>query len=717
MKYFKAFSDWLKRFFGVQKDGNDSEKVKDNPTPSGVDNEESERDETNAEEEKQEAKQNAVETEPTPSVDDEENGGEQNETKPEEKPETQNAVEPQPTLPVDDDNGSEQNEANAEKEKQEAQNAVESEPTPTVVDHEENDGDSKIQARNQGTNKSRNSRGNVNEPRNIGGRRGTSLEPPKSSEKERKQTEYAPAAELVCRERGRIWEVALLIPPERSAASVELNGTPLEPVDGNYPISSCSGAVSVKYEDGKEETIEMGGNGSPMFFKMGGNWSGKGVCIRGPRCGYIVALAPSEWTRIGDSSIDQEPCAVDGYSANFFYIGDDENPAGFEEFPFQSAEGGFELNGAKIHDDSDDGDLYIGDEPPTIEADDNIVCLRVGPEDGERDSGWKGSNFKPAEKTLSDILNGRERGRFYVRAYVKGSIRAVDSDQFRYCKDLREIQVNGERYTGGALITPGGEGHMPVKLEFIGKEGARIRLRLKGGNGYAQAQADGSVFIEPNKQRDETVWILGEGANEVEIGIHLPRVWWKLDGGGWTDKPISMTRQEFYEKRESKLTVSLPYFVEDVHAGFNGDLNRKIPVVKEKEEGRPRAFKHGKARFPLLNFVDYSEIAKPLPADALLQIRCSDHAIDLIRVAKDEPKKKLDNPDRCVQHMIRRNDGFSRRELQGADLSRDDALRLGCRVDRRRKSCHQHNIDFLKQKERVRDASTACDRDVGRENP
>lgn len=44
----------------------------------------------------------------------------------------------------------------------------------------------------------------------------------------------------------------------------------------------------------------------------------------------------------------------------------------------------------------------------------------------------------------------------------------------------------------------------------------------------------------------------------------------------------------------------------------------------------------------------------------------------------------------------RTGQGFSAKELQGAGVSKQKAQKMGLRIDIRRKSCHQENINTIK---------------------
>ena len=123
---------------------------------------------------------------------------------------------------------------------------------------------------------------------------------------------------------------------------------------------------------------------------------------------------------------------------------------------------GFELIGASVFDDSEAGVLYVGD-PPELCPTPDVVWVRVGRDEQRAD--WKGTNFSPAERSVADVLHGRQ-GRFYVRVY-DADVRLLDSSQFRYLRDLREIRVNGEPYTANTLLVPSPAGHARTEVSLL----------------------------------------------------------------------------------------------------------------------------------------------------------------------------------------------------------------------------------------------------------
>ena len=65
------------------------------------------------------------------------------------------------------------------------------------------------------------------------------------------------------------------------------------------------------------------------------------------------------------------------------------------------------------------------------------------------------------------------QGRFFVRVY--DDARLLDSGEFRYLRNLKEIRVNGEPYTEHTILVPASTGHPPTKVRFIGFDGATVR--------------------------------------------------------------------------------------------------------------------------------------------------------------------------------------------------------------------------------------------------
>ena len=158
---------------------------------------------------------------------------------------------------------------------------------------------------------------------------------------------------------------------------------------------------------------------------------------------------------------------------------------------------GFTLCGERVFDDFEDSELFVGD-PPRLKPTQGIVWARVGE---EKEDGWRGENFKPADASLGDVLNGRQ-GRFYLRVY-DDKTQLVDSGEFRCCKALQEIRVNGKPYSRAMLLAPSPDGHATTTLQFVGVDRASIRPGPNNNNPYAIIREDGSIEVAPYPDGDE----------------------------------------------------------------------------------------------------------------------------------------------------------------------------------------------------------------------
>ena len=267
---------------------------------------------------------------------------------------------------------------------------------------------------------------------------------------------------------------------------------------------------------------------------------------------------------------------------------------GFEEYQDLPTKSGFTLRGTKVLDESDDGDLFVST-PPRINVESGIIWTRVGE---EQQDGWRGENFNPAEKSLEDVLEGRQ-GRFFLRGYDETGMR--DSEAFRYFAGLCEIRVNGKPYEYNLLLTPSLHGHRQTALQFVDRDGTTIHPELGNDNSHATLGANGFVTIAPDAGGDKVVCGLGSGANKTEVVINLPRVWWRIirhdsDSVVWTDKPIRMSRDEYREDQDADLLIRLPKHVGKIQVGFGEVLDQIFP--SERHDG------WAYVTVPLESFVD-----------------------------------------------------------------------------------------------------------------
>ena len=537
-------------------------------------------------------------------------------------------------------------------------------------------------------------------PRNIGGRRSRPRDPSAGPSRGGVGA-FTPKPELICRERrgSQDWEVILSVPEEREVGGVLHNGTPLLGEAGEYRPPSFSGVLVVVYADGSSEEVPLIGDTPFIIFKLRSEWQGDGRRTRAITRGHFIVIAPTEWTRTGHPPVEAAGCVDARYTAHFFFNqpgGGTGGVGGFEESALPTAEAGYALQGTRVHDDSESGDMFVGD-APTLEPASGIVWARVG-EEAQR--GWMGQSFRPAEETLPDVLGGRQ-GRFYVRVYDE-STALVDSGEFRYSTNLREIRVNGEPYSADMLLAPAPEGHSPASLSFVGVHGAAVSAELMVANDHVTVAAGGVVTAAPHPKADETTWSLNPGGPDVVIS--LPRIWWRMVGPDvnacdWCDEAISMTRDEFRAEMEAEIEIRLPSRIRQVRAGF--DLSNDPAQAYPAEEP-----------LPLAAFVDYEEIDRPSTEDVYLRIRCAEVEIELLHVLPDppipEPEAPTESkPRQSLQRQypyvnrpdgsLRRGRGFSHRELQAAEMTPADAALMSIPVDGRRRSVHSANIDTLNE--------------------
>ena len=549
-------------------------------------------------------------------------------------------------------------------------------------------------------------------PREIPGRRSPSSRPVEPSEPRSAKT-FVPKAELVCREPAGSWrwEVLLTVPEERGVECVRHDGVELSAENGEYRLPSFPGNLVVEYTDGTRDEMPLGGD-DPLIFKLPNGWRGYGRKTPGITRGHFIVFAPGGWTRTGTPPLEPANCVDANYTAHYFFVEpDDETTSvgGFEECDVHLAKAGFALDGKRLYDDSGDGDLFV-DDVPTLEPAPGIVWVRVGEE--ARD-GWKGESSRLAERTLGDVLGGRQ-GRFFVRVYDE-SVDLVDSGDFRYCAELREIRVDGRPYSPDTLMTPSSDGHSPTTLQFVAADGQALQHVPKAAQPHVTMAADGVATIAPHPDADETTWTLGAGSGP-DVVIRLPRIWWRpvardSGPGDWQDRALDMSRDQFREQSyaDAAIEVRVPASVKAVSAGF--ELPGQSFGADNAEGGLRRA------TLPLNAFVDYEEIDAPSAETIVLKARCGDFEVGIIHVLPDTPvpepvspqteaddmsdgKPPVESPSAYAQRpdgSLRRGRGFSRRELEAAGLTTGAAARLSIPTDVRRRTAHRANIEALEE--------------------
>ena len=400
-------------------------------------------------------------------------------------------------------------------------------------------------------------------------------------------------------------------------------------VNGECCLSPFTGRLSIVFEDDERDEFPMF-DGKPLIFKQRNRWTGDGRKVNGITTGHFVVIAPNKWERTGRVPVEPEGCADASFSAHYFFRDNSdswEDIGNFRECEIASIASGLALNGECIFDDSIDGELFVGS-VPNLTISQDIVWIRVG---AEGKNGWKGENFKPAEQNLAEVL-GRRQGRFFVRVY-NDELKLLDSCEFRYLRNLKEIHVNNKPYTEHTILAPSPTGHLPTEVRFISADGASIHPILPTEVVHAKLER-GNLVVEPHPSGDDISFALESDTDRVDIVLHLPRIWWRMErdaieDGVWRDAPLAMTRPEFREYADVNTTIRLrlPRRIMSVRVGFGDELDRVYGT--EKEETTDRSL----LAIPLADFVDYSQIDQRLNEDALLNVECDGTTLTLIRPA------------------------------------------------------------------------------------
>lgn len=95
---------------------------------------------------------------------------------------------------------------------------------------------------------------------------------------------------------------------------------------------------------------------------------------------------------------------------------------------------------------------------------------------------------------------GARQGRFLLRVYDK-QVAMLDGVQFRYLRDLREIQVNGEPYSEDTLLVPSAAGHPATSVRFMGVDGSPIHASPLPGTA-AVVDGMGGLVAAPHPEAD-----------------------------------------------------------------------------------------------------------------------------------------------------------------------------------------------------------------------
>ena len=460
-------------------------------------------------------------------------------------------------------------------------------------------------------------------PRRFGGRRG----PQASNPGPERQHSPSFRPELVCRKipASACREVILTADEKCQLAAAHLEGAPLDCTDGQCRIPSLKGRLTVSSQDGQEHVLPLF-EGEPLIFKLRKNWAGEGRRTSGITSGHFIVIAPITWQRTGRAPVEPDGCADPAFRAHYFHrdaTASDEGVDGFREWNDSSVAAGIELTGRRIFDDSDEGELFVGD-PPGVKFSLDIEWARVGE---EATNGW-GMNFLPHRESLPEVLDGRE-GRFFLRVYAS-DVSMLDSVAFRHLPNLRQIHVNGAEYAQDTVLVPAPTGYPLTVVRFVGADGSTLSPVLPAG-ARQKALPSGAIEVPPCPDADRMTCSLGSDARGVNIVLDLPRIWWRLedgrtDPGAWRDTPLFMTREEFRRHAHSNVTISLLSKRQaSVRAGFDDELDQ--PYRRTIEDDR--------IAVPLVHFVDHAQIDRRLNDDACFNVEWAREIVPLIVISAD----------------------------------------------------------------------------------
>jgi len=460
-------------------------------------------------------------------------------------------------------------------------------------------------------------------PRQLGGRRGRQAGNP------RPERQYSPSfrPELVCRKipASACWEIILTADEECQLAAAHLEGAPLDFTDGQCRIPSLNSRLTVSSQDGQEHVVPLF-EGGPLIFKLRKNWAGEGRRTSGITSGHSIIIAPNTWQRTGHAPVEADGCADPAFRAHYFHrdaTASDEGADGFREWNDSSVAAGIELTGRRIYDDSDEGELFVGD-PPGLKSSPDIEWARVGE---EATNGW-GKNFQPHRQSLPEALDGRQ-GRFFLRVY-DSHVSMLDSVAFRHLPNLSQIHVNGAEYAQDTVLVPRSTGYPPTAIRFVGADGSMLSPVLPV-EARQKALPLGGIEVPPCPDADRMTCSLGSDARGVNIVLDLPRIWWRLedgraDPGAWRDTPLVMTREEFRRHAHSNATISLLSKRQtSVRTGFDDELDQ--PYRRTIEDDR--------IAVPLVHFVDHAQIDRRLNDDACFNVEWAREIVPLIVISAD----------------------------------------------------------------------------------
>ncbi|HZO90109.1 MAG TPA: hypothetical protein VFB38_17405 [Chthonomonadaceae bacterium] len=403
--------------------------------------------------------------------------------------------------------------------------------------------------------------------------------------------------ELVCRNLGRKWLIALEV-PEKFANSATLtvrqNGNLLEAderLENGWLLHATSGLLDVYSETESRFTTEVGSQGY-LIFKLSGANADEGRLVDHPATGRYLVVAPDNWERdekqAGPASIEPEFVSLDGCLAHFFEITKHSEsriafitPNGGVVSP-QTKSSHFELVGHRIKDARDDVGPLFGKQLPCIRARhardwEEVSTIVVG-EEGIGEGRWRMQfpcNPIGKDQQLPLDVAARKSGWFFLRFYDANN-RMMESIDFRYLAFLDAIDIRQP------APVPPPEGHGEVYVTFMHQFGCDIQ-RAKGmpqNIEIAKSLDSTLVAIPADPNCDETRWhIRQHNGAETECLIRIERLWWSFgQQKAWSDQPVALSRHDLSPTSEEVLYLRLPVagWADKIAVGFEYTRARQL---------------------------------------------------------------------------------------------------------------------------------------------
>ena len=390
-------------------------------------------------------------------------------------------------------------------------------------------------------------------------------------------------------------------------------------------LDSFTGRLSACHGEAQSTDVDLIGDPPVAIFKFAADWSGDGRRVSYVANGHYLVIARKEYRQIGHISHESEPCDDDSFLA--FYFHTDSSTAGrigFEGFLLPTGIA-LCLEGETVFDSSHDGPLFVGS-PPKLSTKSGITWARIGE---ERSNGWEGRNFNPADESIEEVIDNRQ-GRFYVRVYDH-RVKLVDTGEFRYIRDLRQISMNGRDFTPSLVIPPGLDGHQQTIISIIGPDGSHLIPELRS---FGQASVSGtSIVVEPNVGNDRITF--SPQIDAVDVVVDIPHIWWRLEEGDaelhadvraeWQDGPLAVSRSRFRELaiRDAAVCLKVPEQFKHIDVSLRGERWRSYPRSD------------GSVRVPLGDYFDYAQVFDTPHEPAFLCAKLGDAEFPFLQLTPD----------------------------------------------------------------------------------